>query len=99
MNNFTREMVDEYANKLLIGLTEEENKLVLKEFNIIDASMQLIEKFPDIKKIEPMTHALDSYEYELKEETGEVESIEIEDLLKNCGCYEEREIKVPRVIN
>ena len=29
MNKFTKEMVDEYANKLLIGLTPEENQMVL----------------------------------------------------------------------
>ena len=30
MNKFTKEMVNEYADKLLIGLTEEENKMELK---------------------------------------------------------------------
>ena len=34
MSKFTREMIDDYANKLLIGLTEEENKVVLV-FDII----------------------------------------------------------------
>ena len=29
MSKFTKEMVDSYADKLLIGLTPEENKLVL----------------------------------------------------------------------
>ena len=29
MGKFTKEMVDDYANKLLIGLTPEENKMVL----------------------------------------------------------------------
>ena len=28
---FTKEMVDDYADKLLIGLTEEENQMVLDE--------------------------------------------------------------------
>ena len=37
---FTKEMVDNYADKLLIGLTEEENKMVLDEFEIIDNIMQ-----------------------------------------------------------
>ena len=36
MSKFTSEMVNEYADKLLIGLTEEENKQVLDEFEIID---------------------------------------------------------------
>ena len=29
MEKFTKEMVNDYADKLLIGLTEEENKMVL----------------------------------------------------------------------
>ena len=36
MGKFTKEMVDEYAEKLLIGLTDEENKMVLDEFEIIE---------------------------------------------------------------
>ena len=55
MSKFTKEMVDDYANKLLIGLTEEENALVLKEFDIIDAEMNLINEIPNISEVEPMT--------------------------------------------
>ena len=36
MSKFTKEMVDEYAEKLLIGLTPKENKMVLDEFEVID---------------------------------------------------------------
>ena len=36
MGKFTKEMVNDYADKLLIGLTEEEQDMVLKEFDIID---------------------------------------------------------------
>ena len=32
MSKFTKELVNDYANKLLIGLTDEENEMVLKEF-------------------------------------------------------------------
>ena len=35
MTKFTKEMVDSYADKLLIGLTDEENKMVLDEFDVI----------------------------------------------------------------
>ena len=37
MQKFTKEMVDDYADKLLIGLTPEENQMVLDEFEIIDS--------------------------------------------------------------
>ena len=39
---FTKEMVDDYADKLLIGLTEEENQMVLDEFEIIAETINTI---------------------------------------------------------
>ena len=78
MSRFTIDMVDDYANKLLIGLTPEENDLVLKEFDIIDANMQIIANIPNIKDVEPMTHALDDFEFVLRSDVAE-ESIPIED--------------------
>lgn len=34
--NFTSDLVDDLATKLLIGLSREENQMVVDEFNIID---------------------------------------------------------------
>ena len=97
MNKFTKEMVNDYADKLLIGLTEEENKQVLDEFEIIDENIDLINKIPNIESIEPMTHCLDDFIYELREDTKE-ESIEIEELLQNCDDKTDREVSVPKVV-
>ena len=97
MSKFTKEMVDVYANKLLIGLTEEENKMVLDEFEIIDKNIDLVNKIPGIDKVEPMTHALDDFECEFREDVVE-ESIPIEDLLKNSDETEGSEISVPKVV-
>ena len=58
---FTKKMVDDYADKLLIGLTEEENKMVLEEFDIIDAQIDIINSIPDISEVTPMTHCLDDF--------------------------------------
>ena len=97
MSKFTKEMVDDYADKLLIGLTPEENKMVLDEFDIIDEQINIINDIPGIEKVEPMTHALDDFEYELREDVAE-ESIHIEDLLSNCDEFSGREIEVPKVV-
>ena len=94
---FTKEMVDDYADKLLIGLTKEENKMVLDEFEIIDKNIDLINKIPNIDKVEAMTHALDDFEYELREDEVE-ESVPIEDLLSNCDDVSGREVEVPKVV-
>ena len=94
---FTKEMVDDYADKLLIGLTLEENKMVLDEFEVIDATIDMINEIPDIEKVEPMTHALDDFEYVLREDEPE-ESVPIEDLLANCDDHTDREVQVPRMV-
>ena len=94
---FTKEMVDDYADKLLIGLTPEENKMVLDEFDIIDEQINIINDIPGIKSVEPMTHALDNFEFELREDVAE-ESIPIEELLQNCKDSTAREVQVPKVV-
>lgn len=97
MNKFTSEMVDSYADKLLIGLTKEENEMVLKEFDIINKSMEIISTFPNIENVEPMTHPLDNFEYSLHNDVA-VSSPSIEELLQNCDAHEGREVEVPKVV-
>lgn len=97
MEKFTKEMVDDYADKLLIGLTDEENKMVLDEFAVIDKNIDLINEIPNISEVEPMTHCLDDFTYELREDEVE-ESIPIEDLLANCDDYVGNEVRVPKVV-
>ncbi len=96
-SKFTKEMVDDYADKLLIGLTEEENKMVLDEFEIIDKNIDIINEIPNIENVEPMSWCLDDFSFELREDEVE-ESVPIEDLLQNCDVYNDREVEVPRVV-
>ena len=98
MKTFTKEMVDDYADKLLIGLTDEENKMVLDEFESIDRNIDLINKIPNISEVEPMTHCLDDFEYELREDVIE-ESVPLDDLLMNCDDYVDAEVRVPKVVD
>lgn len=97
MAKFTSEMVDDYAEKLLIGLTKEENKMVLDEFEIIDKNIDIINEIEGIEKVEPMSWCLDDFTYELREDVVE-ESIPIEELLQNCGDYVGNEVRVPKVV-
>lgn len=97
MGKFTKEMVIDYADKLLIGLTNEEVDMVLKEFDIIDKNINLINEIPDIEKVDMMTHALDDFIYVLREDEVE-ESVSIDELLSNCDSTLNREIKVPKVV-
>jgi len=97
MGKFTKEMVDDYANKLLIGLTAEENKMVLDEFETIDKTIDMINQIEGLSELEPMTHTLDDFVYVLREDIAE-ESIPIDEALKNAGAIEGREIEVPKVV-
>lgn len=97
MRKFTSEMVDDYAEKVMIGLTKEENQMVLEEFDIIDLDIDKINNIKGIEKVEPMTHCLDDFTYELREDILE-ESVPIDDLLQNCDDYKDREVSVPRMV-
>lgn len=97
MAKFTQEQVIDYADKLLIGLTDEEINLVLDEFEDIDTQINLINKIPNIESVEPMTHCLDDFEYVLREDEVE-ESINVDELLQNCDSKLDREVCVPKVV-
>ena len=71
--------------------------MVLDEFDIIDEQINIINDISGIEKVEPMTHALDDFEFELREDVAE-ESIPIEELLQNCKDSTGREVQVPKVV-
>ncbi len=97
MNDFTPELVDFLAGNLLIGLSEEENSWVLKELKKCDEAIKRLIEVDNIGDIEPMTHCLDNFVYELREDVAE-ESVPVDDLLSNCDSYIDTEIKVPKVV-
>ena len=97
MSKFTKEMIDDYADKLLIGLTEEEKDVIVSEFDIIDESIQAVTEIPNISSVEPMTHALDDFEFQLREDVAQ-ESIPIDELLRNSDDEDGAEIVVPKVV-
>ena len=80
-SGFTKEKVERLADLLMIGLTEDETQMVFDEFEVIDANINKINEIDGISEIEPMTHALDDFEFELREDIVE-ESISIEELLQ-----------------
>ena len=94
---FNEQTIDKLAGLLMIGLTPEENKMVLDEFEIIDKNINKINNIEGIDKAEPMTHALDNFEVELREDVAE-ESPSIEELLANCDKKDGREVEVPKVV-
>ena len=98
MNNITEEMIDKYANTLLIGLTDDERKMIQEEFVDIEKIMDLINEIPNIKEIEPLSYPFEMYVEDLRDDSIEAEEIEIDVLLRNCDRVEGREIEVPKVV-
>lgn len=96
---FTKEMVDDYADKLLIGLTDQENEMVRNELANIDADFdEFINKFDGLNEVEAMYWCLDRDDYSLREDTVE-ESIPLEELLKNCKVKSGDLVEVPKVVD
>ena len=98
MSNFTKEMIDDYADKLLIGLTEEERTNIQEEFDEIEKNMDLINKIPNIKDTEPLGYPFEMILEDLRSDDEVGEEIPIEELLRNCDQYEGREVEVPKVV-
>ncbi len=98
MSNFTKEMIDDYADKLLIGLTEEERTNIQEEFDEIEKNMDLINKIPNIKDTEPLSYSFEMILEDLRDDDEVGEEIPIEELLRNCDQYEGREVEVPKVV-
>ena len=98
MSDFTEEMIDDYADKLLIGLTDEERKMIKSEFSQIDKNMNLINQIPNIKDVEPLSYPFEMTIDELRSDDDVCEEIDIDTLLQNCDRVEGREIEVPKVV-
>ncbi len=97
MNNFTKEIIDTYAENLLFRLSEEENALVLNEFVDIEERMNLINKIPNLSSVEPMSHPFPLDDVILREDIHE-ESLSVDDAFKNAHKVTNREVEVPRVV-
>ena len=50
---FTKELILNYADKLLIGLSDEEVDMLLKEFDVINQNMEKINEIKGLENINP----------------------------------------------
>lgn len=97
MSKITKEIVDKSAEEILIDLTSEEIENIIEKIESIDESFESINLISNIKNIEPMTHCLDDFTVELRDDEAE-ESDSIEDLLKNSDETTYREVELPKVV-
>ena len=95
--DFTKEKVLKLADLLMIGLTKEETNMVFDEFEIIDKNINKINEIENIADIEPMTHALDNFDYVLREDVVE-DSILKDELLQNSDNNDGDNVVIPKVV-
>ncbi|MBE6155718.1 MAG: hypothetical protein E7164_03070 [Firmicutes bacterium] len=97
MNNFTKEMINDYAEKLLIGLSDEECDTLLEEFDVIRERMEIISNIPGIENIEMQHFPCEFSLTSLRKDEAQ-NSLPIEDVLANCDQSIERVVEVPKVV-
>lgn len=95
--NFTKEMVDDLAYKLLIQLNDEENKLVLDEFLEIQKCMNLIQEIPDLEHVEPLAYSFALESASLREDDA-ISELAQEEVLCNADHKNLTSIIVPKVV-
>ena len=95
--NFTKEMINDYANKLLFDLSDEEADTLLEEFDIINENMEIISSIEGISDVEPQSFPCEFSLTDLREDIAD-ESLSIEDILINCDAKIDRVVEVPKVV-
>lgn len=98
MSRFTKEMVDRFADEQMFAMSEEERTIALTDLEAMEQHMEKIDRIPGISAARPMTHCLDDFVMELREDEA-IESTPIEDLLANADEVFDREIELPKVVN
>ena len=93
----TKQKLKSYANKLMFDMEEEEYETLLKEFDVIEAQMELVANLEGIGKVEPMTFPF-PMEYVKLRDDSVTRTIDYKDALLNAKDVKDREIKVPKVV-
>ena len=97
MNEFSKEDIKKYADKLLIGLTEKETNDIQEEFAIIDKNIDQINQIEGIENVEAAFMPYDLYVATLREDIAE-KSVDVDTILSNTKDKLGREVRVPKVV-
>lgn len=97
MSKFTKEMIDQYAAKLFIRLSADENTMVLNEFQAIEESMNLINNITNLNNYDSMSHPYLFRDVNLRADIAE-KSIPVEAAFINSDKINGREVEIPRVV-
>lgn len=95
----TKEKLEELAKKLMFEMKEEEYITLQSEFDVILKQMDLLGNIKDIDKVSPMTFPFDLElsDFYLRDDVVDNE-ICFDDMKINVKDYEDRKVKVPKVV-
>lgn len=93
-----KDKLKDYAKKLMFDMKEEEYTTLQEEFDIILKQMDLIEKIPNIKDVEPMTFPFKNEDVSLREDVvGDY--LTVGEVLSNVKHQIDDQVKVPKVVD
>lgn len=97
MKEITMEVLHDAAHRLLFDMTEEEYQTLFEEFQILTKQMEKIGEIQGLENYEPMTFPFDCTTSYLREDVP-TEPLPREEALKNAGCKQDGQIKLPKVV-
>lgn len=97
MKKVSKELLKEYANKLMFDMSDEQYETLLHEFSDIQKEMEFIGEIPNIDEVEPMTFPFDVTNDYLREDVIE-EPLERDVALKNASDVVDGQIRLPKVV-
>lgn len=92
-----KELLKDYAKKLMFDMEEEEYKTLEKEFEILLKQMDIISSIEEIKGVEPMIFPFELSDVVLRDDNFN-RNISVEEALSNTDSKKGKEIKVPKVV-
>lgn len=95
----TKDKLEEYANKLMFEMNDEEYNTLLDEFEVILKQMQFIDNIKDTHSVSPMTFPFDlELDDSCLRDDIPNNDIDFNDMKVNVKDYENNMVKVPKVV-
>lgn len=92
-----KELLKEYAGKLMFDMNEEEYVTLQNEFEVILKQVELIDQIDGVKEVKPMSFPFVTYDAKLREDKIN-QTIAVEDVLANADRSASDQVKVPKVV-
>lgn len=93
-----KKIINEAAHKIMIQLSTDDESELEKELEVLSSEwVSIIECFPNLKDVLPMTHTINIDDVILRSDEP-VPAPELKELFKNATHVKGREIEVPKVV-